>query len=200
MPGHAHSPSEGGTSEVPSYTGMLLVAPPRLTDPRFHRSVVLILDHDHTGTLGVILNRQMDVPVREVLPDWTGDVTDPATLFGGGPVSPDSALAVGVLDPSASDAPLGWRMMHGRVGLVDLDTPAEVLAGALRGMRVFAGYAGWSPGQLEAEIEAGGWLVLDALDDDVLTPEPEQLWSQVLRRQQGDLRLLATCPPDPALN
>jgi putative transcriptional regulator len=179
---------------------MLLVAAPSLVDPNFRRCVVLILDHDQTGTLGVILNRQLDVPVRDVLPDWTGDVSEPATLFGGGPVAPDSALAVGVLDAGAPDAPLGWRMMHGRVGLVDLDTPAEVITGALRGMRVFAGYAGWSPGQLEAEVEHGGWLLLHALDDDVLTPDPERLWSNVLRRQPGNLRLLSTCPADPALN
>lgn len=200
MPGHAQSASEGGTSRAGSYTGMLLVAAPSMADPNFRRCVVLILDHDHTGTLGVILNRRLDVPVREVLPDWTGDVSDPPTLFGGGPVAADSALAVGVLDASAPDTPLGWRMMHGRVGLVDLDTPAEVVTGALRGMRVFAGYAGWSPGQLEAELQQGGWLVLHALDDDVLTPDPERLWSRVLRRQPGNLRLLSTCPTDPGMN
>jgi putative transcriptional regulator len=200
MPDHAHSPSEGGTSEAPSFTGRLLVAAPSMLDPRFHRCVVLVLDHDHTGTLGVILNRQLEVPVREVLPDWTGDVSAPDTLFGGGPVSPDSALAVGVLDASTSDAPVGWRMMHGRVGLVDLDTPVELLAGALLGMRIFAGYAGWSPGQLEAEVDEGGWLVVQARDEDIVTSAPDRLWTDVLRRQEGDMRLLATHPADPAMN
>lgn len=200
MPEHAHSPSEDGTSEAPTFTGMLLVAAPTMLDPRFHRCVVLVLDRDNTGTLGVILNRQLEVPVREVLPGWTGDVSTPDFLFGGGPVSPDSALAIGVLEASTSDAPLGWRMMHGRVGLVDLDTPSEVLTDALLGMRVFAGYAGWSPGQLEAEVGEGDWLVLEAFDDDILTPAPERLWGDVLRRQQGAVRLLATCPADPALN
>ncbi len=200
MPGHAHSPSEGGTSEAPSYTGMLLVAAPTMLDPRFHRCVVLVLDHDRTGTLGVILDRPLDVPVRAVLPEWTGDVSAPDSLFGGGPVSPDSALAVGVLDASLPAVPLGWRLMHGRVGLVDLDTPAELLSDALLGMRVFAGYAGWSPGQLEAEVEEGGWLVVDALDSDILTPAPERLWADVLRRQEGNVGLLATCPADPAMN
>ncbi len=200
MPGHAQSPSEGGTSEAPSYAGMLLVAAPTMLDPRFHRCVVLVLDHDHTGTLGVILNRQLEVPVNEVLPDWTGNVTAPDSLFGGGPVSPDSALAVGVLDASLAEHPLGWRLMHGRVGLVDLDTPAVVLDGALRGMRVFAGYAGWSPGQLEVEIEEGSWVVVDGADGDLTTRTPDALWSQVLRRQRGNLRLLSTCPRDPSQN
>ncbi len=105
-----------------------------------------------------------------------------------------------MLAVQADEAPLGWREMHGRVGLVDLDTPAEVLAGALMGMRVFAGYAGWQSGQLEAEVAEGAWLVLDALVEDVVTGTPELLWTNVLRRQVGDLRLLATCPIDPALN
>jgi len=187
-------------SETSSYTGKLLVAAPAMADPNFHRCVVLVLDHDSTGTLGVILNRALDLPVADVLPDWTGDVSTPETIFGGGPVAPDSALAVGVLAVQADEAPLGWREMHGRVGLVDLDTPAEVLAGALMGMRVFAGYAGWQSGQLEAEVAEGAWLVLDALVEDVVTGTPELLWTNVLRRQVGDLRLLATCPIDPALN
>jgi len=189
-----------GTSGSQSYAGMLLVAAPTMNDPNFHRSVVLVLDHDSTGTLGVILNRPLDLPVVDVLPDWTGDISTPETVFGGGPVEPDSALAVGVLRARSQEAPLGWRPMHGRVGLVDLDAPTEVLTGALLGMRVFAGYTGWSPGQLEAEIEEGAWLVTAALDDDIVTPDPERLWTAVLRRQAGDVRLLATFPTDPAMN
>lgn len=200
MAGDMHRASEDGSSAVSSYTGRLLVAAPAMTDPNFHRCVVLVLDHDHTGTLGVILNRVLDLPVEDVLPDWTRDVSAPESLFGGGPVAPDSALAVGVLEGPPGDAPLGWRAMYGRVGLVDLDTPVEVLSGALAGMRVFAGYAGWQPGQVEAEVEEGAWLVVDALDADLVTDSPEQLWSRVLRRQVGDVRLLATCPDDPGMN
>jgi putative transcriptional regulator len=190
----------GDGSDTPSYSGRLLVASPTLRDPNFARTVVLILDHDHTGTLGVILNRPLEVEVREVLPDWTGDVSAPSSLFGGGPVATDSALAIGVLTSSADEAPLGWRAMYGRVGLVDLDTPVEVLTGALTGLRIFAGYAGWSPGQLEDEIAEGSWLVVDGVDDDLTTESPVNLWSQVLRRQPGNLRLLATCPEDPSQN
>ncbi len=190
----------GGTSESAPYTGMLMVAAPTLSDPNFSRSVVLVLDHDHTGTLGVILNRALDVPVAAVLPDWAHSVSRPRSLFGGGPVATDSALAVGVLHVQPAEAPPGWRPMYGRVGLVDLDVPVEILSDALVGMRVFAGYTGWSPGQLEAEIEAGGWVVLDAHDDDIVTAAPERLWRQVLRRQLDDARFLATYPVDPDLN
>jgi putative transcriptional regulator len=190
----------GDDPETPSYAGRLLVASPSLRDPNFARTVVLILDHDHTGTLGVVLNRPLEVEVREVLPDWTGDVSEPSSLFGGGPVATDSALAIGVLISAGDDAPLGWRAMYGRVGLVDLDTPVEVLTGALTGLRIFAGYAGWSPGQLEDEIAEGSWLVVDGADDDLTTESPVDLWSQVLRRQSGNVRLLATCPEDPTQN
>jgi putative transcriptional regulator len=190
----------GDDPETPSYAGRLLVASPSLRDPNFARTVVLILDHDHTGTLGVVLNRPLEVEVREVLPDWTGDVSEPSSLFGGGPVATDSALAIGVLTSAGDDAPLGWRAMYGRVGLVDLDTPVEVLTGALTGLRIFAGYAGWSPGQLEDEIAEGSWLVVDGADDDLMTESPVDLWSQVLRRQPGNVRLLATCPEDPSQN
>lgn len=194
-----------GDAEVEQLTGRLLVAAPSLNDPNFARTVVLVLDHDHSGTLGVVLNRPTDVPVEDVLPDWRSDVSPPGTLFGGGPVATDSALAVGVLtgpvdEDDAVSGLVGWRSMFGRVGLVDLDTPVEVVGGALQGLRIFAGYAGWTPGQLEAEIEAGAWLIVDGHDGDLTTMTPVELWADVLRRQQGDARFLATYPDDPSNN
>jgi len=196
------SASESGLEQL---TGRLLIATPSLVGPDFARTVVLILDHDHSGTLGVVLNRPTDVPVGEVLPDWTGDVSPPGTLFGGGPVATDSALAVGVLSAAADEAdsasgPVGWRPMFGRVGLVDLDTPVEVVGGALQGLRIFAGYAGWAAGQLEGELEEGSWLVVDGSDEDLTTTRPERLWATVLRRQEGDTRLLSTYPGDATQN
>jgi putative transcriptional regulator len=191
--------------DVEQLTGRLLVATPSLADPNFARTVVLVLDHDHSGTLGVVLNRPTDVPVGEVLPDWTSDVSPPGTLFGGGPVATDSALAVGVVagptgDEESVEGLIGWRSMFGRVGLVDLDTPVEVVSGALQGLRIFAGYAGWSSGQLEGEIEQGAWLIVDGHDADLTTTAPARLWSDVLRRQDGDVRFLATYPADPVHN
>lgn len=177
--------------------GQLLVATPAIDMGPFHRAVVLILDHDRDGALGVVINQPLDSGVAEVLPQWADCVNDPGCLFAGGPVAKDSALAVGVL--RGDDIPSGWRRMSGRVGLVDLDGPVGVMA-ELSGMRVFAGYAGWSPHQLEDELEEGSWMVVPARDDDVMSATPETLWRRVLKRQPGELRVWASYPDDPGLN
>jgi len=186
---------------APSLTGRLLVATPVLTDPNFSRSVVLLLDHDAQGALGVVLNRPTPVDVAAVLDGWAPLAGDPAVLFQGGPVALDSALAVAVVPgEDHSAAPLGWRRVHGAIGLVDLEAPPEVLAGVLGGMRVFAGYSGWSPGQLEDEIAEGAWHLVDCEAGDVSCAQPDRLWREVLRRQRGPLAMLATYPDDPLLN
>lgn len=177
--------------------GHLLVAAPAIEHGPFHRSVVFVLDHDDDGALGVVVNHPMESEVDDVLPGWADRVNAPGCLFEGGPVAMDSALALGVIIEGAR--PFGWRQMAGRVGLVDLDGPVPH-RGEFAGLRVFAGYAGWSPGQLEAEIEEGSWIVVPAEDSDLISPRPETLWSDVLRRQPGELRFLATCPDDPGLN
>lgn len=179
-------------------TGRLLVATPALGDPNFSRAVVLVLDHDEDGSLGVVLNRPTQVPVGDVLPPWAELATHPHVLFQGGPVALDSALGVAVV--SGEDEPLGWRQVHGRLGLVDLDAPPQVLAAEMQNLRIFAGYAGWSSGQLEQELEEGAWYLVDSLPTDAFTGEPEDLWREVLRRQGGDLALVATYPEDPSLN
>jgi putative transcriptional regulator len=181
------------------WTGRLLVATPVLRSSPFERRVVLLLDHDADGSLGVVLNDPLEVPVHSVLPSWAQSVSAPDVLFGGGPVSTDAALAVGVLAAESLE-PLGWRSMYERVGLIDLDAPHEVIDSAVIGLRVFAGYAGWSAGQLEDEVEEGCWLVVDALQQDLLDGSPHDLWSRVLRRQPDETRLLATYPADPTAN
>jgi putative transcriptional regulator len=184
--------------------GRLLVATPLLGDPNFRRSVVLVVEHEVTeGTLGVVLNRPTKTPVGQVLEQWTGLATDPSVVFRGGPVSPNSALALALVP--GKDEPLGWRALAGapalaRLGLLDLDTPPRLLAPAISSLRVYAGYAGWSPGQLQAEIDEGAWYVLMAEPGDVFSADPERLWRGVLRRQEGDLAFLATYPDDPSLN
>ncbi|MFJ5234247.1 YqgE/AlgH family protein [Kitasatospora sp. NPDC088391] len=184
---------------APALTGRLLVATPLLTDPNFARSVVLLLDHDTQGALGVVLNRPSPVEVAAVLDGWARLAGAPAVVFQGGPVALDSALALAVV-PGEDDGPLGWRRVHGAIGLVDLEAPPEVLAGVLGGMRVFAGYAGWSPGQLEREVVEGAWHLVDCEPGDVSCERPERLWRAVLRRQRGPLAMLASYPDDPLLN
>ncbi|HEY3906102.1 MAG TPA: YqgE/AlgH family protein [Streptosporangiaceae bacterium] len=187
-----------------SRTGQLLAATPMLGDVNFRRTIVLIVEDDpDEGTLGVVLNRPSDIPVQQVLEPWTELVTGPSVLFQGGPVSPDSALALAL--PKGSDEPIGWRSLSGsklmsRIGLVDLGAPPQLLAGGIRSLRVFAGYAGWGVGQLESEIDMGAWLVLEGLPEDAFATDPDRLYPAVLRRQGGEMALLATYPDDPVLN
>jgi putative transcriptional regulator len=160
--------------------------------------VVLILDHDEDGALGVMLNRPGDLPVEDALPSWGSYVSDPGVVFIGGPVTPNAVICLGRARPGAE--PEGWAGLMGRLGSVDLSRDVLDLAPAMDGLRMFAGYAGWSPGQLEGELRLGGWIVLEAEPDDVFSPTPERLWGSVLKRQGGELAWLHTYPLDPALN
>lgn len=178
---------------------MLLVATPALLDPNFAATVVLILDVDDTGALGVVLNRPSGLPVAEVLEPWRDVVAEPEVLFQGGPVGIEGALAVALLRAS-TPSPVGFREVTGQLGLVDLDTPVELLEGSVAEMRIFAGYAGWGADQLDAEIEEGSWYVVSAQADDIFREDPSDLWRDVLRRQPGDLAWHSTRPVDPDLN
>lgn len=186
-----------GRSEVRA--GMLLVATPALVDPNFADTVVLLLDVDDHGALGVVLNRPSVVRVAEVLADWGEVVAEPEVLFRGGPVSAEGALAVATLR-AEDDVPVGFRAVEGRLGLVDLDTPVELLEGSLEGVRIFAGYAGWGAEQLVGEIEEGSWYVVPSQLRDVFRGDPTDLWRDVLRRQPGELAWNSTRPFDPELN
>lgn len=178
--------------------GRLLVATPGLRDRSFRRSVVLVLEHTPQGALGVVLDRPLEVDARSVLPQWQAHLSVPGRLFQGGPVARDTALALA--DLPGSDAPVGVRPLSRRLGVVDLDAPPSLVASAVRGLRVFVGYAGWSAGQLDDEIDVGGWFVVDLEPGDVFSADPRGLWRRVLRRQPGDLALLSTAPDDVSWN
>jgi len=180
--------------------GRLLVATPLLVDPNFLRTVVLLLDVDDSGALGVVLNRPSPVPVHSILPEWSDRVPEPDVIFAGGPVATDSALAVAHLGGRSGEEPVGFRTVFGTTGIIDLDTPAELLTDVVGGVRVFAGYAGWGPEQLTGEVAEGSWFVVDSLFGDVFGQAPERLWADVLRRQPGELAWLSTMPVDPASN
>lgn len=191
-------------TEVSSLTGRLLVATPKLADPNFDRAVVLLLDHDAEGSLGVVLNRPTPVGVGDVLQNWAALAVLPQVVFQGGPVSLDSALGLAVVPgeqrPGEAVELLGWRRVHGAIGLVDLEAPPELLAAELGSLRIFAGYSGWGPGQLERELVDGAWYVVESEPGDVSEPHPERLWRAVLRRQRNELAMVATYPDDPSLN
>jgi putative transcriptional regulator len=179
--------------------GVLLVATPALNDPNFSDTVILVLDADESGALGVVLNRPSGLAVAEVLDAWRDVVTGPEVLFQGGPVMTEGALAVALLHSSV-ETPVGFREVTGQLGLIDLDTPVELLGDSLDSLRIFAGYAGWGAGQLDGEIETGSWYVVPATADDVFREDPSDLWRDVLRRQPGDLAWHSTRPADPELN
>lgn len=179
--------------------GDLLVSSVLLTDGVFDRSVVLVLDADDDGALGVILNELAELSLAAVLPDWVDKVCMPQVLFHGGPVSPNGAICLAAVHEPAEEPP-GWRRVFGNVGLLHLDTPVEIVAGAYDTLRIFAGYAGWAPSQLEEELAEGMWHIVPAQVEDVFDPAPEGLWRQVLRRQGGDLACFSTWPEDPEAN
>ena len=166
--------------------GRLLVASPTLIDPNFDRTVVLVLEHGDEGAVGLVLNRPTETVIDEPLPEWRPLAADPPVVFSGGPVSQTAAIALAL----ESD---------GVIGTVDLTLdPVEI--GDVEAVRVFAGYAGWGPGQLEDEIDEGAWVVVDAEPGDAMAADPEDMWSRVLRRQGGTTAWLAACPPDPSMN
>ncbi|HEY6423767.1 MAG TPA: YqgE/AlgH family protein [Pseudonocardiaceae bacterium] len=191
--------NDGDVDEVEA--GCALVAAPALRDPRFRRTVVLIIDHRASGTLGVVLNRPSDVAVCDVLPLWGPHATVPQALYVGGPMEQRAALCVAAV-PAGVDAKSteGMISVWGPLALVDLAADPDLMAPRLRGLRVFAGYAGWEQGQLAGEIERGDWFVVPALPDDVLAPPGTDLWSRMLRRQGMPLALVATYPGDPSEN
>jgi putative transcriptional regulator len=175
--------------------GKLLVASPALMDPNFARSVVLMTEHSEDGAMGIVLNRPAETPARALMSELepiAGD--DP--LFIGGPVQPNAIVLLAEFsDPDAA----AWIVVAD-VGLASADTDLEELEGAVRRGRFYAGYSGWGPGQLEAEIELDSWIVEPPLPAELFPDSPESLWSDVLARKGGSYKLVSRMPEDPSLN
>ncbi len=176
----------GGRMGSGGLAGRLLVATPALVDGNFALSVVLVLDHSTDGAVGVVLNRPSDIDVADLVSGWGGRFPEPPVLFSGGPVQPDAVLALG----SPDQAGHGTHQVLPGVAVVELPAAAE----ADFPVRIFAGYAGWGARQLDAEVAAGGWFVLDAVVEDVFTGRPEGLWRAVLTRQGGFFRTISEDP------
>jgi putative AlgH/UPF0301 family transcriptional regulator len=179
--------------------GSLLVALPSLADPTFAGTVVYVLDHSETGTLGVVLGRPSAVEIRDVLPGWCDLAVEPGVFHVGGPCETDTALCLATCDDVVPSG--GLRRVAGSVHLVDLDAEPSQLADRLTGLRVFAGYAGWSPGQLADEVAEGAWACVPGSAVDVLSElAGPELWRRVMGRQTGRLAVLSTAPADPSAN
>ena len=183
---------------VRSLRGRLLVATPLLGDGIFDRSVILVLDHgEEDGAVGVILNRPSELDLASALPAWRSAAAEPGVVFLGGPVAQGGVLCLG---RAVAGTATGWQQVVGEVGIVDLERAPEDVLDEVDQVRVFTGYAGWSPGQLEGELEVGAWLVARSAPQDALSLDPGRLWQAVLRRQRGRTAWLANFPEDPALN
>jgi len=178
-----------------------LLANTDLLEPTFRRSVIYVVEHNDGGTLGVVLNRPSETAVYNVLPQWAKLTAKPKTMFIGGPVKRDAALCLATLRVGVTcDGVAGLRHVQGRMVMVDLDADSDSIAPLVEGVRIFAGYSGWTIGQLEGEIERDDWIVLSALPSDVLVESRADLWARVLRRQPLPLSLLATHPIDISRN
>ena len=182
-----------------SLAGRLLIANPALTDENFFRTVVFICMHDTAGAFGLVLNRpDAEEPVDDTMPEWTDHCSAPPVLFRGGPVHPGAGVALARLSGRVPDE--GWTPVFDNVGVFALERPPGEAFLDLTAHRIFSGYAGWTGGQLDAEVKDGGWFVVPPAPEDIFTPEPASLWQRVLKRQPGAMAMFAFFPTDPRAN
>ena len=180
-----------------SLRGQLLIASPALFDPNFRRTVVLVTEHNDEGAMGLVLNHPSETTVADGAPPLQDLVDEGALVYVGGPVEPAAVTVLAQFeDPDDAAA-----VVLGDIGFVRADAELDDLVGATRRARVFAGYCGWSPGQLEAELEGDdSWILATARPEDVFAETPEDLWSAVLRRKGGQFAIVALMPYDPSVN
>lgn len=163
--------------------GVLLVASPSLSDPNFHQTVLLIIEHGRGGTVGLILNRPTNVLLSEVLPDFTVLKRTPYRLFAGGPVNQTQLVLLFRLTQVLPDT----RQI---VGEIYVGTP-RVLERIMtqprptESFRAFAGFAGWAPGQLEHEMLEGAWGILPSDPFSIFDKDPATLWPDSITRLQA---------------
>jgi putative transcriptional regulator len=174
---------------VETLRGQLLVAAPSLFD-YFRRTVVLVIEHNNEGAMGVVLNRESETRVADAVPQLAPLADQDDLVMLGGPVAPQSVVALGEFGDLAE---AGTHVI-GQLGTLD----PESENGTLRRLRVYAGYAGWAPGQLDDELEQEAWVVAPADEEDPF--DAGDIWSQALERRGGAYKLLATMPPDPSQN
>jgi putative transcriptional regulator len=192
-------PGSGGHNGVmaASLKGQLLIASPSIHDPNFRRVVVYMTEHGLEGAMGLVLNRAAETTVGEAVPDLAWLADDDTVVHVGGPVAPQSVVVLAEFEEPALSA----LLVDDDLGFVPAEVDdASALTATLGRRRVFAGHAGWGPGQLEAEMEEESWIVEPATREDVFTADPEELWSLVLRRKGRQYALLSTMPMDPSLN
>ncbi|GAA2513717.1 hypothetical protein GCM10010201_06930 [Pilimelia columellifera subsp. columellifera] len=159
-------------------SGRVLVASPHVTGPDLREAVVLVLRyHPERGALGVRLNAPGERPVEVAAPRWDHLVSDPAVVFDGGPVVSAGFIAIALLRPDAV-APTRFVRVAGRLGTVALSADTAEMDSALGDLRIFSGYLGWGPGELESDLEQGSLLFADDASDAPFSPRPGELWHE----------------------
>lgn len=181
--------------------GMLLISAPGMLSESFARSVILVIEHNEALTFGVNLTQRSELAVANLMPEWADVVAKPQALYIGGPVNQQSVVGLGVTRPGVdiNSAPQLNRLAN-RLAHIDLRSDPAELGELIEGMRLFAGYCEWAPGQLDDEIERGDWYVVPALPGDVIMPGRADLWGDVMRRQPMPLPLFSTYPADVSEN
>lgn len=185
------------SDDIRPEAGVVLIAPPMLGDPNFRRTVVLLCEHGPDGTFGLILNRPLPLQLEDVMNGLTGY---PDALSLGGPVQPNT---LHFLHRFGERLPGAVAVEDGVYWGGDFEVMKELIATealTARDVRFFLGYSGWSAGQLDDEIEQGGWFLTRTGGDVVFAGDPGALWRRVLRQMGGEYAVLANFPDDPRMN
>jgi putative transcriptional regulator len=181
---------------VESGRGQLLIAGPTLGDPNFWRTVVLVVEHNDEGALGLVLNRPSEATVGDALPELAELVDPDDDVLIGGPVQQSAVIVLAEFEDPGDAALLAFD----DIGILGTAGSPEELTAGVRAARAFAGHAGWGPGQLDGELERGDWILEPARRSDAFAADPRELWGEVLTRKGGTFALIARMPPDPSMN
>ena len=184
-------------TDIPPAAGVLLIAPPMMQDPNFRRTVILLCEHGVDGSFGLILNRSISLQLADVV-EGMNQYRGPLSM--GGPVQPNTlhvlhkyGQKVGEVVEVLNEVFWGGDFDEIQKIVQDEETSYEQI-------RFFLGYAGWSPGQLDAEVEQDGWILTPSQGSYIFTENPEDLWKSILRGMGGEFALLSNFPDDPRMN
>ena len=175
--------------------GQLLIAGAGIFGATFRQTVVLVAEHDETSALGFVVNRPSELIAPEAADELARLPLPDPRIYHGGPVQPGAVAVLGEFE----DGDLAGNLIFGSIGMLGAGSDGIQTEGVTRA-KVFSGYAGWGPGQLESELDEGAWVIEDPGVADVFAPDPDRLWRDVLRRKGGEFVMLSTMSADPSAN
>lgn len=184
-------------SDIPPAAGVLLIAPPMMQDPNFRRTVILLCEHGVDGSFGLILNKSISMQLADVVEDM-GQYTGPLSV--GGPVSPETLHVLHRFGQVVGDAVEIHKDLYWGGDFEEIQKIVRNQPTTQHDIRFFLGYAGWSPGQLDAEIEQDSWILTEAQNSFIFDSPSDSLWKSILRTMGGEYALLSNFPDDPRMN